>query len=75
MQTAFTSCSPEDTAMLALPKDAVEKLIDKLYALGIRNYWNFSHYDIASEFPGVAVENVHLSESLMKLSYKLNRKK
>ena len=63
-----------DTAILALPKDAVEKLIDKLYSLGIRNYWNFSHYDIARRYSDVVVENVHLSDSLMTLCYRINDK-
>lgn len=63
-----------DTAILALPKDAVEKLIDKLYSLGIRNYWNFSHYDIARRYADVTVENVHLSDSLMTLCYRINDK-
>ncbi len=63
-----------DTAILALPKDAVEKLIGKLYLLGIRNYWNFSHYDIARRYSDVVVENVHLSDSLMTLCYRINDK-
>ena len=63
-----------DTAILALPKDAVEKLIDKLYSLGIRNYWNFSHYDIARRYSDVVVENVHRSDSLMTLCYRINDK-
>ena len=63
-----------DTAILALPKDAVEKLIDKLYSLGIRNYWNFSHYDIARRYSDTVVENVHLSDSLMTLCYRINDK-
>ena len=63
-----------DTAILALPKDAVEKLIGKLYSLGIRNYWNFSHYDIARRYSDVVVENVHLSDSLMTLCYRINDK-
>ena len=38
---------------------------------GIKAIWNFSHLDL--DVPeNVIVENVHLSESLMKLSYKLN---
>lgn len=64
--------SKVDTAILALPKDAVEKLIDKLYSMGIRNYWNFSHYDIAKRYNDVIVENVHLSDSLMTLCYRIN---
>ena len=62
-----------DTAVLAMPKEAVENLIDKLYSYGIRNYWNFSHYDIARKYDDVIVENVHLSDSLMTLCYMMNQ--
>ena len=62
-----------DTAVLTMPKDAVEKIIDKLYACGIRSYWNFSHYDISKKYLDVIVENVHLSDSLMTLCYMMNQ--
>ena len=61
------------TAILAMPKDAVEKMIDKLYDCGIRCYWNFSHYDIGKRYDDVIVENVHLSDSLMTLCYMMNK--
>lgn len=64
-----------DTAMLALPKDSVNLLIDKLYELGIRNYWNFSHFDISRKYHDTIVENVHLSDSLMTLCYRINEQK
>ena len=64
-----------DTAILTMPKEAVEKLIDKLYHCGIRSYWNFSHYDIAKKYEDVVVENVHLSDSLMTLRYMMNQDK
>ena len=39
---------------------------------GIKAIWNFAHTDL--ELPeDVIVENVHLSESLMRLSYNVNR--
>ena len=62
-----------DTAFLTLPKDSVEPLIDKLYSLGIKNYWNFSHFDIAREYSDAIVENVHLGDSLMTLCYRINK--
>lgn len=62
-----------DTAILTMPKEAVENLIDKLYDCGIRSYWNFSHYDIAKKYEDVVVENVHLSDSLMTLRYMMNQ--
>ena len=61
-----------DAAALAMPKEAVEKLIDKLYDCGIRSYWNFSHYDISKKYHDVIAENVHLSDSLMTLHYMMN---
>ena len=62
-----------DTAILTMPKEAVEKLIDKLYDCGIRSYWNFSHFDISKKYEDVVVENVHLSDSLMTLCYMMNQ--
>lgn len=70
----FVKENQVETAILAMPKDAVEKLIDKLYSCGIRSYWNFSHYDIAKQYSDAIVENVHLSDSLMTLSYQMNQK-
>ena len=45
-----------------------ELLVDN----GVRAIWNFAHTDL--NLPkNVIVENVHLSESLMRLSYNVNR--
>lgn len=59
-------------AVLCIPSENAKQIIDELVPLGIKGFWNFSHYDIASEYPGVAVENVHLSDSLMTLSYRIS---
>ena len=61
-----------DSAFLCIPRVCVENVLDKLYALGIKNYWNFSHYDISARYSDTLVENVHLSDSIMTLSYNLN---
>ncbi len=60
-----------DAAILCVPKSAAPQLADRLYALGIRNYWNFSHYDLSMRFKDIVVENVHLNDSLMILCYKI----
>ncbi len=70
----YIGASQVDTAVLAMPKEAVEKMADRLYAVGIRNFWNFSHYDISRKYDDVVVENVHLSDSLMTLCYRINEK-
>jgi len=63
-----------DMAILCIPRDSVAALADQLYHLGIKNYWNFSHYDLAIRYPDVIVENVHLSDSLMTLCYRMSNK-
>ena len=47
----------------------MKELTDLLCKLGIRSFWNFSNYDIAMAHPEVLVENVHLTDSLMTLSF------
>ena len=55
-------------AALTMPKDHAKKVANILVDLGINAIWNFAHLDL--ELPQhVVVENVHLSESLMQLSY------
>ncbi len=61
-----------DAAFLCLPRNSVKPLIDKLYGLGIKNFWNFSHYDIKNDYKDIIVENVHMSDSLMTLCYRIN---
>ncbi|HAH17752.1 redox-sensing transcriptional repressor Rex [Eubacterium uniforme] len=57
-----------DIVALTLPKEQATKIADTLVACGIKAIWNFAHTDL--ELPDdVIVENVHLSESLMKLAY------
>ena len=64
-----------DSAFLCIPRVCVETVLDKLYALGIKNYWNFSHYDISARYSDTLVENVHLSDNLMTLCYRMNNNK
>lgn len=61
-----------DTAFLCIPRVCLENVLDKLYSHGIKNYWNFSHYDINARYNDTMVENVHLSDSLMTLCYRMN---
>ncbi len=61
-----------DTSFLCIPRVCVENVLDKLYSHGIKNYWNFSHYDINARYNDTMVENVHLSDSLMTLCYRMN---
>ena len=61
-------------AALTIPKEGAGDVAQRLAACGIKAIWNFAHTDL--KLPDdVVVENVHLSESLMRLSYNLNRPK
>ena len=59
-----------EIVILAIPKEEARQIIQELNGTGIRGVWNFAHTDF--EMPGgIIVENVHLSESLMRLSYEI----
>ena len=60
-----------DIAVLTIPKTSAVEVAEQLAACGIKGIWNFAHVDL--RLPGhIQVENVHLSDSLMKLSYNLS---
>ncbi len=56
-------------AILCIPKTAAPQLCEQLIALGVKAFWNFSHYDINLEHNDIIVENVHLGDSLLALNY------
>lgn len=58
-----------DMAVLCLPADKAPDMVDTLVSLGVKSFWNFSHYDILRKYPDLNVANVHLSDSLMTLSF------
>ena len=58
-------------AILCIPKEAAKGIAEQLVTLGVKAFWNFSHYDIAIKHPGVVVQNMHFSDSLMRLSFKM----
>ena len=57
-------------AALTIPKTKAPELADRLVNAGIKGIWNFAHLDLNVP-EDVVVENVHLSESLMRLSYRV----
>lgn len=61
-----------DIAVLTIPKASAVKVAEVLKDNGIKAIWNFAHVDLNLP-PDIQVENVHLSDSLMKLSYNINR--
>lgn len=61
-----------EVAVLCIPKSVTKEIVDRLTELGVRSFWNFSHYDINVEHKNIIVENVHLGDSLLTLSYGAN---
>lgn len=61
-----------DIAVLTIPKTGAVAVAEILVTNGIKAIWNFAHVDLNVP-KGIQVENVHLSDSLMKLSYNLER--
>ena len=61
-----------EIASLTLPKNKARDMAEILIENGIKAIWNFAHIDLDTP-DDVIVENVHLSESLMALSYNLSQ--
>lgn len=72
---AFCAEHQVDIAALTMPKQKAETIANRLVDLGIHAIWNFAHVDLNLWNQDVVVENVHLSESLMQLSYNIVRKR
>lgn len=60
--------NPVDIAYICTNRDAAQKVADQLVACGIRGIWNFAPVDLKVP-EGIVVENVHLIENLLTLSY------
>jgi len=69
----FVKNNKIDIAMLCVPHDQTPTVADKVARLGIKGLWNFSPMDLKIPYD-VIIENVHLSDSLMVLGYKLAEK-
>lgn len=66
----FLKETPVQIAALTIPKTKAPAVAKELVRLGIKAIWNFAPTDL--ELPdGVVSLNVHLAESLMRLSYSL----
>lgn len=66
----FIEAEKPDIAILAVPKASVNSVAETVVECGIKALWNFAHVDL--KLPGdVIIENVHLSDSLMTLSYQM----
>ncbi len=61
-----------DIVVIAIPETGAVDVAERVVGCGVKAIWNFAHTDL--NVPSdVVVENVHLSDSLMKLSYMLQK--
>ncbi len=70
----FLSENRVDIGILTVPKAAVVETAERLVKCGVKGLMNFSYTELNFD-KEVAVENVHLSDSLMTLSYKIKTNK
>lgn len=65
---AFIEENDIDIAVLTIPKGSAEEMAERIAKTKIKAIWNFAHLDL-NVSGNIVVENVHLSDSLMRLSY------
>lgn len=61
-----------DVCAVTIPKPQAQGVANRLVAAGIKGIWNFSHCELSIP-DSIALENVHMSDSLMTLSCKISR--
>ena len=70
--TDFIKDNGIEIVALTIPKEAARQIAKVVADAGVKAIWNFAHTDL--NLPDI-VENVHLSESLMRLSYTIANRK
>lgn len=68
---SFCMINKPQVAVLCIPRTGAKAIAPLLVELGIKGFWNFSHYDLSIDFDDITVENVHLGDSLMSLGYRV----
>lgn len=69
----FCEKTKVELAVFTVPKEAVDSVMERVTAIGIPGVWNFTAKDLKHDPKRVAVENVHLGDSLMILNYRICR--
>lgn len=70
----FVEKNKTDIGIICTPKDNAQEVADKLCFAGVKGIWNFAPIDLEVP-PHVALEDVHLSDSLYSLAYHMNSMK
>ena len=62
-----------DMAVLTLPRNYAKETAERLAACGIKGIWNFTNVELDVDEVGTVVQNVHIGDSLMQLTYRMSR--
>lgn len=62
-----------NVAVLTVPQNVAQPLADRLIALGIKGFWNFTNVELSTSEPGVFFEDIHFVDTLLTLSYRISR--
>lgn len=58
-------------AVLTLATSAAQDIVDRLIQQGVTGFWNFTSLDFSSKNPFIIFENIHLTDSLLRLNYRI----
>lgn len=67
----FVKNNEVNLGVICVPRVSAQKVCDILVANGVKGIWNFAPVDLHANAE-VKIENVHLSDSLLTLTYLLN---
>ncbi|MBQ7874271.1 MAG: redox-sensing transcriptional repressor Rex [Oscillospiraceae bacterium] len=69
----YLAANRTDIVVIATPANVAEDILDKAIRGGVKGVWNFAPVDLRSN-EAIEVQNVHLSDSLLTLSFRINEK-
>lgn len=71
MEDVFAANGLPHVAVLCVPQTVAQPTTDRLVSLGVRGFWNITNVELSSSVSGVEFEEIHLSDSLLTLSYRI----
>ncbi len=69
----FVKSNNVEIVYICTSRDGAQNVADKIQKTGVRAIWNFAPVDLKIK-PGVIVENIHLIDNLLTVSYFLKEK-
>jgi redox-sensing transcriptional repressor len=70
---SFLTAHPADIVIIATPARSAQGVVDTAAQCGVRGIWNFAPTNLTVP-EGMEIANVHLSDSLMALSFRLHER-